>query len=253
MIVGNSKSATQCWRQVLIDVLKHGAPRSPRGQETIELLNYRSLIDMRRPVVISKARKLSYRFMFTEARWILEGRNDLKTLVKFAPSMKNYSDDGLTLFGAYGPWILAQLPYVVNALIKDQSTRQAVLTIWRQNPPVTRDCPCTVSVQWLIRDDHLHCIDNMRSSDVWLGWPYDVFSFSMVSLVVALFLKTRGVQVELGGLFLNAGSQHIYERNMSGALDALAEEEESGDGLTFSVQQFENVRALMDALRLKDE
>jgi thymidylate synthase len=53
----------------------------------------------------------------------------------------------------------------------------------------------------------------MRSSDAWLGWPYDIFSFSMISAFLALRLRMRGLKVDLGNVYLTAGSQHLYEKN----------------------------------------
>lgn len=53
----------------------------------------------------------------------------------------------------------------------------------------------------------------MRSSDAWLGWVYDVHNFSCISAFIALHLKG----VELGALFLTAGSQHLYEGNTEAA------------------------------------
>jgi thymidylate synthase len=67
----------------------------------------------------------------------------------------------------------------------------------------------------------------MRSSDAWLGWPYDVFNFSMVAWALCLQLHEMGVKDVLGGtikpgtLFLTAGSQHLYATNVEQAKGAL--------------------------------
>ena len=109
---------------------------------------------------------------------------------------------------------------VVDALSRDPDSRQAVIEIWRPNPRDSRDVPCTLTVQWMIRDGKLHCLDSMRSSDAWLGWPYDVFNFSMLSLYILLMLKERSAitlqhidlmaRLQLGDLHLTAGSSHLY-------------------------------------------
>jgi thymidylate synthase len=67
-----------------------------------------------------------------------------------------------------------------------------------------------VSVQFLIRDGLLHVVDTMRSSDLWLGWPYDIFNFSMLARYVICHLKQKP---ELGVIVLQAGSAHLYEQN----------------------------------------
>jgi thymidylate synthase len=50
-----------------------------------------------------------------------------------------FSDDGITFFGAYGPKIITQTSYIVNTLCNDQDSRQAVLSIWRENPKSSAD------------------------------------------------------------------------------------------------------------------
>lgn len=169
---------------------------------------------MTQPVMCVKERKLGYKFMAAEAAWILSGDNRVKTIEPYSKQIKDFSDDGVLFFGSYGPKIRDQLRYVVAQLAKDPDTRQAVINIWRENPPITKDVPCTISVQFLIRDGKLHVIDTMRSSDLWLGWPYDIFNFSMLARAVILYLRnTTGRRYELGNLYLNAGSAHIYSHN----------------------------------------
>ena len=201
------------WRQLLSDLLLVGNHVSPRGISTVELVSHRTIVPMSQPLLTVHERNLSTQFACAEAAWILSGDNRLKTLLPFAPSYAKFSDDGLTLAGAYGPPLLDQLPFVLKTLIEDSSSRQAVATIWRPRPGSSKDVPCTVAVQWIIRNDRLHCIDSMRSSDAWLGWPYDIFSFSMISAFLALRLRMRGLKVDLGNVYLTAGSQHLYEKN----------------------------------------
>lgn len=217
----NPHSATNVWFSILQDLAANGDNTDPRGLDTVELLGYKSIIDMHDPIVLCKARKLNYRFMAAEAWWILCGRDDSASIGKYCKNILQFADqdDGARFFGAYGPKIVDQLPYVIDKLAADPMTRQAVLTIWRENPPETKDIPCTVSVQWFIRNGVLHCIDSMRSSDVWLGWPYDVFNFSMLSWHILKKLSERGITLRLGCLQLNAGSQHWYKHDFEKAKD----------------------------------
>ena len=54
----------------------------------------------------------------------------------------------------------------------------------------------------------------MRSSDAWLGWPYDAFNFTCISIYTLLQLMHQHRKTyKLGNLSINAGSQHLYERN----------------------------------------
>ena len=213
-------SATIAWQLVLDKLIHRGQPCAPRGQPILELIGYSFTIDMKHPVVGNPKRKLGYKFMAAEAYWILMGDDRVETIAPYSKAIANFSGNGVTFDGAYGPKVVAQLEYVVQTLVNDRDTRQAVMTIWRENPGPSKDIPCTVAVQFLIRDGLLHCVDTMRSSDVWLGVPYDLFNFSMISMYVALRLREVGVHVELGTLTLQAGSQHLYERNLKDAEDA---------------------------------
>jgi thymidylate synthase len=208
------KNATEAWLALLADVSLNGKISHPRGMKIREIINNSVAIDMRHPVVLTKERRLSYKFMAAEAWWILSGRSDVESIGRHCKAIRRFSDDGISFFGAYGPKISYQMEHIVKTLKSDRDTRQAVLTIWRKNPPHTKDVPCTVSVQWLIRDGLLHCIDTMRSNDVWLGFPYDVFNFSMLSWHVLEALRDEGIEADLGTLHLNAGSHHIYEPNL---------------------------------------
>ena len=206
-------SANAQWLRLLKSLRDNGLWTMVKKQKTKELLSYTSIIDMRAPVVTYKERKLGYRFMAAEASWILLGKNMVAAIAPFSKDIEKYSDDGVFFNGAYGPRVVDQLTYIIDSLC-DKNSRQAVMTIWRPNPRPSKDIPCTISIQWVIRGDYIHCFSNMRSSDAWLGWPYDIFNFSSLSLYIALLYNRRTKNnVKLGHLYLNVASQHIYEKD----------------------------------------
>lgn len=228
-------TTTAIWRALLAALLDNDAieiaPDSLggewRGRTTRELLAHTTVVPMTAPIVLCPGRfpeGRGYRFMVAEAAWILSGDNRLETIEPYARALTKLSDDGRTLGGAYGPLFVEQEPFVVNALVQDRASRQAVLTIWRPRPQLGgSDIPCTVSLQWLIRpskeknvSDELHCIATMRSSDAWMGWVFDVFTFSAMSAFIALDHRRRaGSELSLGNLHLTAGSQHLYKVDFS--------------------------------------
>lgn len=208
---------SHAWIEALHDILTHGQEVSPRGKLTREILQRTLQVDMRKPVLAVPDRSLSYRFMAAEAYWILSGDNRVETIAPYNKNISQFSDDGETFFGAYGPKIAAQLDYVIAKLLEDRDTRQAGLTIWRENPPATKDVPCTVAVFFNIRSGQLNAHVFMRSSDVWLGVPYDVFNFSMLAHLVCAHLNKHGLQVSPGRLFLTAASSHLYAINWDDA------------------------------------
>lgn len=219
----SDQTANEAWVGVLHDIQNFGAASAPREQRTLEILAYQSRMSMRYPIVTMHARKMGYRFLAAEAAWILSGDDRVETIKQFSRDISQFSDDGVTFFGAYGPKIRNQLQHVINALNNDPDSRQAVINIWRESPPKTKDTPCTLSAQFLIRNNKLHIIDTMRSSDAWLGWVYDVFNFTMLAAYVLLHLRPNYPDLKLGALTLNAGSQHIYQRNAAGVNQVLSD------------------------------
>jgi thymidylate synthase len=218
---------SRTWLDAINDILTNGDPVAPRGKMTREIPQRTMVVDMRRPVLRVPDRSLSFRFMAAEAFWILSGDDRVETISPYNSRIKDFSDDGERFFGAYGPKIKAQLPYIIEKLNADEDSRQAGLTIWRECPPNTKDVPCTVAIFFSIRNNKLNAHVFMRSSDVWLGVPYDVFNFSMLShLVCGLLNEHRQLAnaVKPGQLFLTAASSHLYETNWADAKLCLASE-----------------------------
>lgn len=239
---------SKTWLTLLNNILSSGASVAPRGKETRELLQHTIEVDMRQPVLMVPARKLSYKFMAAEAFWILSGDDRVESIVPYNSNIAQFSDNGATFFGAYGPKVVDQLQYVVDKLVADNDSRQAGLTIWRENPQATKDVPCTVAIFFNIRGGKLNVHVFMRSSDAWLGVPYDVFNFSMLGHLVCAFLNhTADLGVEPGTLYLTAASSHLYEVNWDVARECLNAEmlpqNITPDAL------FESPQVLMDTLK----
>ena len=205
--------ANEVYRNLIDEVVDRGYGADPRGMFTKEIIGHTTRCDMKSPIVTIPERELGYKFMFAEAYWILSG-----TIKPYSNVIKRFSDDGVFYFGAYGPKIVDQLPYICKSLNEDLTTRQACINIWREKPPVSKDIPCTLSLQFIVRRDTLNVIANMRSNDVWLGWPYDNFNFSMIGLSVCLLMKQMyNKKLNLGMLHNNAGSRHLYKENFEQA------------------------------------
>lgn len=237
---------------ILDNVLIGGATSSPRGKLVKELIGTRTTFDMRFPLVTRAARKLGYKFAPAEAAWIISGSNDLERIKKFSPFIWEFSDDGFFYSGAYGPRVIDQLTYVCDVLSDDHDTRQAVIEVWRPNPRPGRDIPCTLSYQFIAREGRLHCIQSMRSSDAWLGYPYDVFNAAMLTGYIMLLLrdrKARGrVQLEIGSHTMFVGSQHIYEPQWTLAKEYLDSKVNLFEHRPFNPYEFQSPQALVDHL-----
>lgn len=213
-------TATKAWLTLMRKTLAIGEVISPRGKSTKDLEQETICVDMKSSVITVPERKLSYRFMAAEAYWILSGSKYVADIAPYNSHISQFSDDGTTFFGAYGPKVTGQLEYVISKLKEDPFTRQAGLTIWRENPPQTKDYPCTITMFFHLRNHMLNCHVFMRSSDQWLGIPYDIFNFSCISYMVCSRLNNHpngGVEIMPGKLYITAASSHLYEENWAAA------------------------------------
>lgn len=199
---------SRLYREVLIGLLTYGVESSPREMKTVEILGAQvRLTDLRNNILATPERGLNFRFMVAEWLWIEAGREDVAFMAQYNKNITQFSDDGEIFNGAYGPRLAPQWNYIINSL-KKSDTRQAVATIWTPSPSDSKDIPCTVAFQFLIREGKLHLIATMRSSDVWLGLPYDMFNFSQIANGIA-----GALGVDTGSLIMQLGSLHMYEKD----------------------------------------
>lgn len=226
-------SAHDAWVNTLEYILDHGRNIGPRGLATTEVLDNCFSFDMIDPIIKSFARNLNYKFLCAEAEWITRGSNLVEDLTKYNSQMAKFSDDGVILSGAYGLPYMEQFDYVVNALVKDVNTRQAAMTIWSRNPASSKDIPCTVAMVFTIRDNRFDAHVFMRSSDAWLGLPYDIFSFTMMAMKILCEYNLRadhksGAFITPGKMFLKLVSSHLYAEHIESAYSVIAEYNSQG-------------------------
>lgn len=179
-----------------------------------EVLNAITVInDPTRGIVLSDIRKMPMRYAVGELMWYLSGNPSLKAIQNYTKAWDRMSDDGIVVNSNYG-WCIRhkyefdQWEYVKDLFKKDKNTRQAVLHIKTADNRPSKDVNCTVCVQFLLRDNKLHATTYMRSNDIWMGFPYDVFTFTALQCKMAMELG-----VEIGTYTHIAGSLHLYERN----------------------------------------
>lgn len=179
--------------------------------------------DPRKRILQFKARKLSYRYLLAEFIWYMSGENSIDPIVPYAPFWRQIADDNGTVNSAYGNRIfgkneiipLDQWEWVKNKLFEDKDSRQAIIHINHPHDMMhqTKDFPCTLSLQFFIRNDRLDLIVNMRSNDIVLGLTNDLFQFTMLQEIMCLQLRKFYPDLVLGSYIHNAGSLHVYERH----------------------------------------
>ncbi len=193
----------------------------PRGLPTRELLGCAIKIanPRRRLVLRPERQRWSLAFAMAEYLWYMRADRSVETMAFYAPGMRTFSDDGETLHSAYGYRIFGAHGYVgfdqwkmVKAkLDEDPDSRQAVIQIRMPQDALvpTKDHPCTIALQFLQRAGRLNMLTMMRSNDIVIGTPYDIFSFTMMQEQMALELG-----LELGAYFHQVGSWHLYEHQV---------------------------------------
>lgn len=190
-------------------LLSEGSTVSPRGFETKELLCQTVLIeDPRSRLIYNKDRNFSLVYAVVESIMLFSSVNITAPYTYFNKRMYTFSDDGVTFYGCYGARIADKIIDVVTKLVNDSSSRQAVLTIYNSNDIAanSKDIPCTVMMQFFIRDNKLHLNVHMRSNDIIYGTPYDIYNFTNLQEAIA---NTLGIDV--GYYYHTVGSWHCYK------------------------------------------
>ena len=210
--VNTATEAWEKWWEILNN--QHLNADSRDGSIKGEVLNAITEIkDPTRGIITSSIRKMPMRYAVGEFLWYLSGNNKLSAIRNYTSAWDRMSDDGEHVNSNYG-WCIKhkfgfdQWEYVKDLLKKDPNSRQAVIHIKTADNIPTKDMNCTVCLQFLLRNGKLNLTTYMRSNDIWMGFPYDVFSFTAMQCLMAMELD-----VEIGTYTHIAGSLHLYERN----------------------------------------
>ena len=233
--------AWERWYEILT---KDVATQDSRDGAVIgEILNAVTVIeDPTRCILKSPIRNLPMRYMVGELLWYLSGNPSLDAIRLYTSAWDRMSDDGETVNSNYGNRIqnavdefydrtivgghntFDQLKMVEEMLRKDPASRQAVIHIKQARDLVnhpSKDVNCTVCLQFFIRDGKLYMTTYMRSNDLWMGFPNDVFQFTAIQIYLAMKLGVR-----LGCYTHIAGSLHLYERDYLTSLKNIKKREE---------------------------
>lgn len=238
------ESINEVYPQILETLLKEGDDVSPRGYKTKELHPACIQINNPRKRVLSHSiRNCNYGFMVGELLWILQGSNKLDHVAHYNKQWEQFSDDGETLNGAYGQRIfnwdglfdvidttykdeegnthpnfelmqitMDQFECAYNKLYYDKYTRQATISLFNPvqdyNSNGTKDTPCTNIIRFMIRNNKLDMTVFMRSNDIILGTPYDIFNFTMLQEIMAGRLN-----IDVGIYYHIIDSLHIYDNH----------------------------------------
>lgn len=215
--------------QVLYDMAKANKEQQPMdsrdGSVVAEVLN--AVIQVKDPtrnIVKSPVRNMPLRYAVGEFLWYMSANPELTAIHNITKAWDRMSDDGVTVNSNYG-WCISekfdfnQWEYVKKLLKTDPNTRQAIIHIKEPRNTFkypTKDLNCTCILQFILRDNKLYLTTYMRSNDVWMGMPYDMFSFTCFQILMAMELG-----VELGTYTHIAGSLHLYERDFNTSVETI--------------------------------
>ncbi|WP_165970685.1 thymidylate synthase [Actinomadura sp. 6K520] len=196
----------------------------------IELVAQQFRVRLGHPQAITSAAlptNLSY--LLGLLAWTLDGRNDLDTLQYYRKSASDYSDDGMTMCGAFGARLFGpggkggQLSAIRDRLTEDPASRRSYATIIRDsdNLDESLEYPCAAGVQLFLRDGRLHWLTLMRAQQALTILPYDSFLFSCLHQFTASSLNC-----EPGDYLHFSGTFHIYANERDLARRVLGQETE---------------------------
>jgi thymidylate synthase len=227
-----SRSLDELWVSLLLQF--PGLRTESRNGPCFEMLGWSGkLKDPRVCVISNPERKFSAGYATAELFWYLCGSDSQEMIQAYAPQYARFCNDGVAK-GAYGarwrdnPGIAAKGVGLTSlqaayALLRDKrDDRRAVVTMFDSGDVVEairgewRDIPCTLSMQFLVREGQLHMIVSMRSNDAWLGTPYDIHCFCQIQMLMAAALGCS-----LGTYTHFVGSMHLYETNSEKAMKAV--------------------------------
>lgn len=197
------------------EINRLGSWQTARGLDFKEIVAPQLILtNPKNCLITASERKLNYAYLIIEKMMYLSGKSVPEILIAYNPKMKDFLNEKLNDFdGAYGPRIrnfmgeIDQLEWCYDQLKKDPDTRQAVITIHdARDCRKTKDNACTLSLQFLLRDNELTLITNMRSNDLLWGTCLDVPAFCFFQEVMAYWLG-----VEVGAYIHQPASLHFYK------------------------------------------
>ena len=214
------KTIDDVMHEVLEELLDSGKIVNSEKGESLELMGV--ILEIENPRArLSRTENRGKPFScLGELLWYLSKRKSLEFIGYYIRAYRDLSEDG-EIWGGYGPRLfdwegINQFENIVSRLKKKPSTRKAVIQLWdRADLDLDlphKDVPCTCTFQFFVRDNLLHMLTSMRSNDIYVGFPHDVFCFTMLQEILA-----RTLGLEIGTYKHSVGSLHLYTKNIEGA------------------------------------
>lgn len=171
-------------------------------------------------VIFIPGRNANPYFHFFETLWMMAGRNDVEFLMQFNKRIREFSNNGINFYGAYGHRLRRiwkdQLDEVVKLLIREPNTRRAVLSMWSPADLnfESKDIPCNTHIYFKIRSEKLDMTVCNRSNDIiWGLYGVNAVQFSTLQEVIAAV-----IEVSVGKYYHLSDSFHMYDNEQGNKL-----------------------------------
>lgn len=226
------KNINTIYKDLLSEVWNEGLETSPRGKKILELIGKKIILDPDDCIITLENFETNLHYATIESAWYESGMNSIDFHPLITKIWSKYSDDGKTVNSAYGYYIFnaehfykenlqikSQWSWVKEKLKQDPESRQAVINInniSHKKNINTKDFPCTIALQFFIRNNQLDMIVMMRSNDLFYGFRNDIYCFSQLQKQMA-----EELNVELGQYIHFASSLHLYEGQFAAVNDLL--------------------------------
>ena len=212
---------------LLNKLLEDGEERETRNGKTLSIFGYRMEFDLQEGFPLLTTKKMFFKGIMTELAWFLRGSTDVTELHKYNNRIwdLNTQDRDYDAGPVYGfQWRHFGADYVdcktdytgkgvdqIAQLIKDiqatPTSRRMVLSAW--NPAAQHQMclpPCHVMYQFYVAEGRLHCQMYQRSSDVFLGLPFNIASTALLTHLLA-----HETGLDVGKVYVVLGDAHLYE------------------------------------------
>jgi thymidylate synthase len=216
------ESKMKQYLDLLNHVLTSGVEKSDRtGTGTISIFGHQSRFDLSEGFPVLTTKKLHLKSIIHELLWFLTGNTNIKYLKENSVRIwDEWADADGNLGPVYGyqwrSWPapdgrhIDQISQLIESLKNNPDSRRHIISAWnvgqidQMNLP-----PCHILVQFYVADGKLSCQLYQRSADIFLGVPFNIASYSLLTLMIA---QVCGLQP--GEFIHTLGDAHIYLNHM---------------------------------------
>ena len=210
---------------LLRHILEHGHARSDRtGTGTLSVFGYQMRFDLAAGFPLLTTKKLHFKSICHELLWFIRGETNVRYLRENGVTIwDEWADDAGELGPVYGSqwrsWqgadgrTIDQLQEVIEAIRRTPESRRLIVSAWNvADVPRMALPPCHLLFQFYVADDRLSCQLYQRSADVFLGVPFNIASYALLTHLVA---RVTGLKV--GEFIHTLGDAHLYTNHLEQA------------------------------------